>query len=158
MIVNDEKLLEALKQAVYECQDCLSEFVNIFGWYTHYGKRALNFVKFFKDYGIWTEAVSQIPYYTRNENSIEGQLKIYEQAYNQGLSLFDRASNALYDSEITDSYKDGGARFFAMCGKFEMHTKMITKMVDMLNQSKIAKNDENNANNYNFNDKQEENY
>ena len=142
MITDYEKLLNELKKAIGDCQECLTEFTRIFGWYTHYGQRPVSFAKFFKDYGAWNEQVAQIHYATNNENSIEEQLNTYQDVYNEGLKLFDRASNALYEKEITNAFKDGGVKFYAQCGKFEMETKTIAKTVNKLNQSYLPNENE----------------
>ena len=79
----------------------------------------------------------QIHFYVDQDSSTEDQLKIYQDAYNEGLTLFDRANNALSQWEIVDAFQDGGAAFYQRLGKFEVEVTTISKMVKILNQGKL---------------------
>ena len=134
MTYDYEWLLANIKDAIKQCRKCLNYYVRIFGWHTHYGKRPISFSKFYKDLGVWKEAVSQTAAYSDQNEDILDQLHEWEGLYNAGLVLYARAANALYEQEIANSSEDGGAFIFTECGKFEAQVHIIERIAKQLNE------------------------
>lgn len=136
MIVDYEWLLAHLLDAIKQCRKCLNNYVQIFAWYSHYGTRGISFSQFYKDVGLWKEAIVQTASTIDRDEPITDKVHAFEPIYNAGLVLYNRASNALYESEIADSSEDGGAALFMECGKLETQVKMINNVAKQLNEEK----------------------
>ena len=136
MIADYEWLLAHLIDAIKQCRKCLNYYTRIFAWYSHYGSRAISFAQFYKDFGLWKEAIAQTVSTMDKDEPITDKVHAFERLYNGGLSLYERASNALYEKEIADSSEDGGSALFMECGRLETQVKMIDKVAQQLSEEK----------------------
>lgn len=136
MNVDYEWLLANIIDAIKQCRKCLNSYIKVFGWYSHYGQRNISFAQFYKDFGLWKEAIVQASTMVDPNDTVTDKLHAFEPIYNAGVKLYYRASNALYENEIADAFEDGGSALLIESGRFETQIKMINKIANQLHEEK----------------------